>query len=135
MHDDYFEILEAFDTEPLWYDCYGVPRWCTPEEAHYPEHLMGKIKCQRCGKEFWVALGLPVYIVDYISLIMGGSSNVVRIEGAPIDFENHKELQLIENWGYGDPPRHNGGCLAGDTMTSISEYEWEEFFGEDRQED
>jgi len=126
----YFEILEAFDEEPLWYDWHGVPRWCIPEEAHYPRHLMGRIRCQECRKEFWVALGDPVYYQDLSALIAGRHGNVVPVEDAEFDPVNKSHLKLIEYWSYGDSPRHGGqgmgNCVAGDTMSSDSEYEWDE---------
>jgi len=98
---------------------------------------MGRIRCQECGKKFWVALAHPVYLENLTAKIFGTPANVVRVEGAELDLVNKSHLKLADDWHYGDPPRHAGNweegvynCVAGDTMNSIPEDEWEEFFGE-----
>ena len=58
MKENYGDILDRLG-EPDWWDWYGVPRYGEP--ARVPEHLMGRIRCQHCAREFRVAL-VGVYI-------------------------------------------------------------------------
>jgi hypothetical protein len=112
MKENYGDILERLG-EPDWWDWYGVPRYGEPTRV--PEHLMGRIRCQHCAREFRVAL-VGVYIHD--------SPNIAQVKDQP-DWEHFSHLALVERWHYGDPPFHN--CV-GDTMNSIPEWEWDEFW-------
>ena len=136
MHDSYSDIRSRIAEEPVWYDINAVPRY---DQPHVPLHLMGRIKCQNCDKEFWVSLTDNVYHhagipglwdinvetnpEEYARLTeKRGYYTVVRPETNK-DYGACLHLRLKRNWRFGDPPRHN--CI-GDTMNSIPEYEWED---------
>jgi len=144
MHDAYADILSRITDEPVWYDIHGTPRFDVP---HIPLHLMGRIKCQNCRKEFWVSLTDNVYhqaaMKNKEGITIAGDRNVeinqaeydrltevdkngLRIVKHTLSNLYHEclHLRLKANWHFGDPPAH--GCI-GDTMNSIPEYEWEEF--------
>lgn len=115
MKPDYTYVTEAVGEPPEWWDLNGVPHFEPPD---VPEELMGRIRCQRCGRVFEVCLATPVYTSDTY-----WNDNVVRGEEG--------ELQLVEGWAYHDPPFHHhedGAPCAGNTMCSIPEYEWDEYF-------
>lgn len=113
MRDNYRDILElAHPHKPVWWDLHGVPRFCHPPEKMLP--AMRHIKCQECGRVFWVCL------VDCYRNYLGD----------PMDAQN----LVPSEWYYGDPPFHGRGllgeddvCYAGYCMSSIPEYEWETY--------
>lgn len=104
MRTNYEDIIEKLG-EPLWYDVYGVPRYCPyrPEEGTvYPEaSCYMEIACQACQKSFNVV------------------SEHDRYSG-PCILPEHKEGEdtwdAVGSFHYGDPPIH--GCV-GDTMNSV----------------
>lgn len=100
MLPDYSDIINHADTEPIWFDQNGVPRF----ESFHPQMLgvytkyalYATIACQSCGKRFNVGCGYNAYDFLYDGTIQ------------------HYELdKLAKNFHYGDPPPH--GCM-GDTM-------------------
>jgi hypothetical protein len=145
MHDAYRDIRSRIPEEPLWYDVDGVPRYDPP---HVPRHLMGRIRCQDCREEFWVSLTDNIYhsaaVRDEAGLIFWGDGDVetdpekvalfINPEKNTIRNEHFdaylacEHLRLRADWHYGDPPAH--GCV-GDTMISVPEYEWAEFWPEE----
>lgn len=148
MHDAYDDIRSRIPEEPVWYDVDGVPRY---DQPHVPLHLMGRIKCQSCGQEFWVSLTDNIYhMASYEGVVGYGDSNVEvnqeenerlteKRDGMTIvrnatleEYDACKHLRLRSNWHYGDAPRHDG-CV-GETMNSIPEYEWSEYFPERTEE-
>jgi len=112
MKENYEDILSRLG-KPDWWDWYGVPRYGEPTRV--PKHLIGRIRCQHCAREFRVAL-VGVYIHN--------SSNIEQVKDQP-DWEHFSHLALVEHWHYGDPPFHD--CI-GDTMNSVPEWEWAEFW-------
>ena len=149
MKDNYQDILDLVgNTEVVWYDIHGVPRFSNPPTV--PLHLLGRIRCQNCGKEFWVSLTDNVYHQAGIyrdGICIAGDSNVeldpeeharltnVHSNGLRVvcketyqEYHACKHLRLKQNWRYGDPPFH--GYCVGETMNSIPEYEWQEYFDE-----
>lgn len=151
MHDSYrdlMEMAEALGKEPLWWDVNGVPRF---REPHVPRHLMGKIRCQYCRREFLVSLTdniyhmrgwhqdadgrpLPFTIGDpnvtedpegrELVYAPSDTPGIVRVQDPALHREC-RHLALIPDWHYGDPPAH-GGCV-GETMSSIPEWEWKQW--------
>lgn len=117
MNDKYDDIYERIEEPPTWYDVSGCPRWGEPT---VPKHLMGRIRCQECGREFLVSLATPVYGISFEESMVPG--NVIQT-GRPFD-EERNDLALDPHWHYGDPPYHDE-CAAGSTMNSIPEWEWD----------
>lgn len=126
MLDGYEEVWEmaaklGLPPKPLWWDQFGCPRWQEPKEQL--RMFVKPIRCQACGQEFKVCLVDDVY----------------RSYSKGKNFIFHGTLP--KHWSYGDPPNHpdknkwegewwkNGWdviCM-GVTMTSISEWEWNEW--------
>ena len=108
MLPDYWDILEAIDAEPLWYDGSGVPRY-----APFIPSMLGvydafavhaRIACQGCRRPFEVARGWTSrWFAPGAEM---GTSELVR---PTLD-------ELVRGFRYGDPPRH--GC-GGDSMQSV----------------
>ena len=135
MYSAYSDIRSRIDEEPTWYDYNGVPRYGEiPEDCR---EWAARIRCQYCGSEF------TVLMVDEVYHAYGGHLIDIRIgEPCPVEpNERHLEFRagglshhdrpndpLPDGWHYGDPPIH--GCV-GDTMNSIPEYEWDDYFDED----
>jgi hypothetical protein len=136
MKQNYRDIMDRIDEEPKWFDVFGVPRY---EEPLIPPHLMGRIRCQSCHREFYVALVDEVYNRDPFEQLFSdnqSTSNVVQDYEANTEVVNGirvvkdveamlrgVHLSLAPNWHYGDPPSH--GCV-GDTMNSLPEHRWTE---------
>lgn len=104
MHQHYKEILEAFETPPLWFSEGGFPRWCAMhpsnvDDIYADQVVFAVIGCQGCMRTFRVAFS---------------SSKMYRLMG-------HQEclLALINERSlhYGDPPNIRC-CPAGPTMNS-----------------
>lgn len=98
MHNDYADILERIPEPPLWWDEYGVPRYCAFAAnrmgyVYAREAVLFEIACQACGRQFRVALS------------SGKAPSIA-------DAVRHHELH------YGDPP-NVGCCAAGHTMNSV----------------
>jgi hypothetical protein len=96
----YGDIIERIETQPLWWDPYGVPRYCEFHPDACPnlyadEVVLLKVACQSCKKQFSVA-----YEWD---------SRMTELAQPSVD------IQAIS---YGEPP-HNKCCLTGPSMTSI----------------
>ena len=141
MKSLYDELLEKLG-EPEFYDVWGVPRYCTPEEAQINPKYIKNIRCQECGRKFRVSLVGGVYNTlgagdcrsdDEFGLMNPNVARKLRSEGASI--EEVTDPPLVKFWHYGDPPRHGNRegeprCYAGPTMNSVPEYEWAEFFGD-----
>lgn len=142
MHDSYDDIRSRIVENPVWYDIHGTPRYDQPT---VPLHLLGWIRCQRCGEKFWVSLTDNIYHMAGNDKVPGygdrnveedpdlvaawtedreGLGKVWRKEYYK-EWSGSKHLRLRADWHYGDPPYH-GGCI-GETMNSIPEYEWEEY--------
>lgn len=114
MHQIYKEILDAFDTPPLWFTEGGFPRWCEKHPANcddiYADQVVfAVIGCQGCMKTFKVAFS---------------SNKMARLMGEQVCL-----LSQINNRSlhYGDPPNVQC-CPAGPTMNSqllLIEQVWE----------
>lgn len=107
MRTNYEDIISKLG-EPIWYDVYGVPRYCEykPEEGTvYPEaSCYMEIACQACQKSFNVVQERDKYHA-----------------GPPMVLPEVKEgdsdsWDTVGSFHYGDPPIH--GCV-GDTMNSV----------------
>lgn len=145
MHDAYSDIRSRISEEPVWYDIHGVPRY---DQPHVPRHLMGRIRCQACAREFWVSLvdniyRIPGFCDDDGRLLVGspcieqsadllelfvGDRGIIRNEFQERYFAS-EHLHLRAGWHYGDPPQHDG--CPGSTMNSVPEYEWPNFWPEE----
>ena len=95
MHCSFRDIIDRIGEPPLWYDEYGIPRWCKfhPGEVSniYARTVaFFEIACQYCHQKF----------------------DVVRTGDA------FHPLVIDQDLHYGDPPRHHcdGG---GDTMNCL----------------
>jgi hypothetical protein len=108
MLPDYADIRALTDTEPLWFDGNGVPRYATfdPDMLGVYDKfaMLVEIECQACAQRFLVGQGWAEWDLLY-------------------DFQApHKNSleSLATGYHYGDPPRHGGAfCPAGDTMNCI----------------
>jgi hypothetical protein len=72
---------------------------------------LGVIRCQHCGREFLV------------TICRGWRETKIKGIREPI-------LDLIDSWEYLDPPFHrheDGNTCIGNTMLSISQWEWQRF--------
>jgi hypothetical protein len=103
MKTSYEDITSRIATDPLWFDEYGVPRYCdfSPLEivnAYANTCALALISCQRCKKEFSVAFS----------------------EKAILQESELEKGILSRTLGYGDPP-NIGCCGSGPTMSSVSE--------------
>jgi len=106
MLRSYVDILEKINSEPQWWDRFGVPRFCifSPEffDIHAQEAALIAIKCQGCLRDFDVEV-----IYDKYELRTGRSDLIDYFLS-----KNPKEIF------YGDPPRIDC-CMSGPTMSSI----------------
>ena len=78
MKPAYLDILKLTKKKPIWYDRFGVPRFC-PVPTDIDKDLIVRIKCQSCRESFLVCLGDEIY-------------------------SKPKGMNLF----YGDPPYHGG---------------------------
>lgn len=98
MLNDYADIIERIPEPPLWWDEFGVPRYCAfdPDKVgnvYAREAVLFEIACQSCGRRFHV---------------VRSSGKAPAIADAIASHELH----------YGDPP-NVGCCAAGHTMNSV----------------
>lgn len=113
MHRHYDDILQATETEPLWFDEAAVPRFCdfSPSKLaniYADECALVRITCQSCKKPFLVAFSDSL------------GSRVMRQVGRG---ERELPASLAEEitamtLHYGDPPNMRC-CPAGPTMNSV----------------
>jgi len=106
MKGIYSDITKRIKEEPKWYDENGVPRyeefhprWCP--NIYADEVVLMEIECQECGKRMLVELSW---------------SKTEKIFSGKMSLEERIKKRLIH---YGDPPFHDGDCIAGVTMNSI----------------
>jgi hypothetical protein len=99
VHASYQDILDRIDAAPVWWDENGVPRF----DPHHPdlcpdvyarEVALIRIECQSCQLGFLVQM----------------STGSPRARGSLTEMIRNKTIH------YGDPPRHDVDCMAGDTM-------------------
>lgn len=99
---NYKDITEKLGT-PLWWDDYGVPRYCDFEpmavaDIYAKEAALVVVACQNCQRQFPVAITSSA-----MEMVRGGSTVRDVIESGTT--------------GWGDPP-NIGCCASGPTMTS-----------------
>lgn len=138
MQVDYDDITSRIKEAPSWYTTNGVPRYgkFNPGEAnsiYAAFSILYKIECQSCHRPFLIGVDydqydLYLYQVDTTILDKYGDGDqwvplcYTHFTPLMMDSEGHpivKTLtikEVIDGWGYGDPPRHD--CI-GDTMSSI----------------
>lgn len=99
----YDDIKKRIKEEVQWYDDNGCPRY----DKFHPNDLSSiyadeccllLIRCQQCHMEFKVSLY---------------SISAYRVAKETLTIKEFIERGIIH---YGDPPRHNSSCHAGDTM-------------------
>lgn len=119
MLRSYEDITSAIAQPPKWYDENGVPRYCEFSinnlGVYIKYALYGVIACQNCGQEFNVGMGYDHYEICTHLQSQDELSNQACV------FENKIE-DLVNGFGYGDPPRHSspsGLACAGQTMSSV----------------
>lgn len=106
MHHHYNDIRSKIDSEPIWFDEYGVPRYCkfVPDlcnNVYAAEVALLLISCQGCGKRFEVCMSVNMF---ELALNPDMKSLANQIEEGDIH--------------YGDPP-NTDCCPAGPTMNCI----------------
>lgn len=94
--DDLIKMGEMLGMQPKWYDVFAIPRFSDfhPDmvaNIHAEEAALVEIRCQNCGKSFYVVTARPTKSALAEDILHG----------------------YVE---YGDPPRHNN-CI-GETMLS-----------------
>lgn len=143
MHVDYPDLMQG--VEPDWYMAQGaVPRYCAfkPHTCNvYADYsILMEIRCQSCGKKFLIGeeytksdlLQILVDVkksaelnphqwkpsMDSIWLDLRAALYAPRVEyeDGKTTYRTRTIEDVVNHWGYGDPPNH--GCV-GDTMTSI----------------
>jgi hypothetical protein len=123
MHQSYRDIREKLG-EPVWWDEYGVPRYCSFEpsragDVYADEVALLEIACQSCGRLFQVA-------------ITESKWHMMLLEAAAPDRDIPTLAEAITGGSvhYGDPP-NVGCCMAGATMNCqdlrVLEYWWKEY--------
>ena len=108
MLPSYSDIRALTDTEPIWFDHGGVPRYApfSPRLLGVYDHIavLAEIECQSCARRLLVGEGRPRQCVHFDH----GDAALV---------EQSLET-LARGFVFGDPPRH--GCPgAGETMGCI----------------
>lgn len=102
MKPNYNDISEVTDTDPLWYDSHGVPRFCE-FDIKYRSNIYTNavalcvVSCARCGKHFTIEINSNNLFStgDFVQSVIESSFDGV----------------------YGDPPihLHNGDICVGCT--------------------
>lgn len=105
MKPDYTEAAAKLDGEPV-YNHLGIPTTVEGEEQRRQDGEIGLIRCQACEREFKIVIVLGL------------------------------DPALPEEWHYGDPPFHyldaeHADPCVGNTMLSVSEWEFVEWYGEE----
>lgn len=111
MKSNYRDIRERIPDEPTWYDENGCPRYAPFHPDLSPniyarEVALLEIACQECGRHFLVEVNASPYFDEPL-----GASLLLWQERVK---RGDKNATMPIH--YGDPPRHNGDCAAGDVM-------------------
>ena len=110
---EYSDIISRLGP-PLWYDANGVPRYAPFKPAMCGIYVdlicYMEIACQACDRRFMVASE---------SHRMDRNPSMALPSASSPGNPNADPWDLIGQFHYGDPPRHNGKCYAGDTMNSV----------------
>lgn len=126
MHPAYSDITSRIDEEPMWYDEHGCPRY---GEFHpmalgvYDQYaVLGEVECQACGVRLFIGQGytqfnheLGFYIYRVGQVLDLDIDALVSKKKLAAAFSWTLE-DILEGWGWGDPPRHD--CV-GDAMSCI----------------
>lgn len=155
----YPDIISRIEEKPTWYTKEGFPRYgeFQPKECNiYARYsTLMKIRCQDCGAPFYIGQDysdhdlliacIDLAKVDRLSDNADPDREVwIPLKSslyAPIKLdEDGKQMykyrtlqEIVEEWGFGDPPSH--GCV-GDTMGCIeikSVQVWDLRYGEEQQ--
>ena len=156
MFPNYNDITSRISESPTWYTTNGVPRYgdFKPREVSiYARYsTLMEIGCQDCGKRFLIGEDydgediLEVLVdmtkitgfkwepkEDHMWVSFKHAIYAPRFEGET-ETNQYKSLtlqEIVEGWGFGDPPNH--GCI-GDTMGSVeirSVQAWDHHFGQE----
>lgn len=107
-YPDILELARLLDREPKWWDENGVPRFAEHhpklcQDIYANEVALLRVACQECHREFLVQMSLsPMDLMRTEMLGQKAKSLAAKVTSGEIH--------------YGDPPRHEDGCAAGDTM-------------------
>jgi hypothetical protein len=130
LHNDYSDIRDRIDGEPMWFDERGVPRYCEfgpleTADIYADEALLMQIECQSCGQEFLVCLSSSK-MGRYRQALLGAALDAKREgrtltdEDVSVEWERNSLARSVAAGAvhYGDPPNADC-CLAGASMNSV----------------
>ena len=118
---DYSDIIEKIG-EPIWYDEYGVPRYCVFEPKQCGVYITAAvlltIECQSCKERFHVATTWDNTFPFMEQLRHADEKGESTWD---VGWQKNPQLEYVPS--YGDPPRHNcsggGNTMSSDTISVI----------------